>query len=512
MLADAGARVLVTRAHLVSTVAAEGVHAVELNAAAEAIAAEPSEAPESGATAENLAYMVYTSGSTGRPKGVMVSHRNVVQLVVETDYVRFGPGDRIAQASNASFDALAFEAWGALLNGATLVGIPREVLLSPPMLRAFLRDERITTLYQTTALLNQLSREEPDVFAPLREVLFGGQQVDADAVRRILKAGGPQRLLHMYGPTETTAWCSCEQVEQVAEDALTVSVGRPTGNQRIYLLDSALQPVPVGVPGEAYVGGGGVVRGYLDRPALTAERFVPDPFAAEPGARMYRTGDRLRRKADGALEFVGRLDEQVKIRGFRIEPGEVESVLAAHPRVDEVRVVAREDQPGEHRLVAYVVGEVNVHELREHLGASLPEYMIPAAFVVLDRLPLTPSGKLDRKALPAPEYAGARSRHVPPRTPVETALAAIWAEVLRVERVGVNDDFFLLGGHSLLIMRLIARVHDAFGVEVPIRSVFSAPTLEGMAAEIQRAVYDDIVGMSDAQAEQLAALNQTAGG
>jgi amino acid adenylation domain-containing protein len=483
------------------------VRVVSLDADAKAIARASARTPASGATPDNLAYIVYTSGSTGTPKGVMVSHRNVVQLVVGTDYVSFAPGDRIAQASNASFDAIAFETWGALLNGATLVGASRDVLLSPPALRSFLRDERITTLYQTTALLNQLSREQPDIFSPLREVLFGGQAVDADGVRRILAAGSPDRLLHMYGPTETTAWSSWEQVEAVAEEALTVSVGRATGNQRVYLLDAALQPVPVGVPGEAYVGGEGVVRGYLDRPALTAERFVPDPFSAKPGARMYRTGDRLRWTAAGRLEFVGRIDDQVKIRGFRIEPGEVESVLTAHPGVREVRVIVREDQPGELRLVAYVVGDAGADDLRAHLRTSLPEYMVPGAFVAMERLPLTPNGKLDVKALPAPELGAA---WVEPRTLVEQVLAPLWAEVLRVERVGANDDFFQLGGHSLLIMRLIARVQDAFGLELSIRTVFAAPTLEAMAAAIEERIYEDIDGMTDEQAEQLAATH-TAG-
>jgi amino acid adenylation domain-containing protein len=484
MMRDSGVRVLLTRSRLPEVGEAGQLDIVHLDQAADALASEPIEAPRSGAIAENLAYIVYTSGSTGLPKGIMVGHRQVVQLVVETDYVRLRPGDRVAQASNASFDALTFEAWGALLNGATLVGIPQDVLLSPIALRGMLREQRVTTIFLTTALVNQLSHEVPDIFAPVREVLFGGQAVDADSVRRLMKAGRPRRLLHMYGPTETTTFCLYQEVEHVAEDALTVPLGHATGNQRIYLLDPALNPVPVGVPGEAYVGGGGVARGYLERPGLTAERFVPDPFSAEPGARMYRTGDRMRWRGERTLEFIGRVDEQVKIRGFRIEPAEVESALSTHPAVREAWVIVREDRPGDRRLVAYVVGEVEVEEVRAFLRGSLPEYMVPAAVVVLERLPLTPNGKVDRRALPAPEY-GAEESYVAPRTPVEEVLAGVWAEVLGTARVGVEESFFELGGHSLLATRVVSRIRAVFGVELPLRALFEGPTVAELAVRVE---------------------------
>jgi acyl carrier protein len=278
----------------------------------------------------------------------------------------------------------------------------------------------------------------------------------------------------------------------------------------MYVLDASGAPAPVGVAGELYVGGAGVARGYLGRAALTAERFVPDPFLAEGGARMYRTGDLGRWRVDGALEFLGRTDFQVKIRGFRIEPGEIEAALREHEGVHECAVLAREDA-GDKRLVAYVVGDVETEALRAHVRRSLPEYMVPAAFVPLEALPLTPNGKLDRKALPAPDFAPAAERYVAPRTAVEEVLAEIWAEVLRLERVGVHDSFFDLGGHSLLIIRLLADIRATFDLEISIRTVFSKPTLEAMAGEIERRIYEDVATMSDFEVEQLAGPNPVAG-
>ncbi|HET7231440.1 MAG TPA: amino acid adenylation domain-containing protein, partial [Longimicrobium sp.] len=487
MLADSGVRILLSDGELAASATESGLHVIRLDQVAEALAAGPDHAPAANAWAENLAYVFYTSGSTGRPKGVMMAHREVVQYAAcLPDTMPLGPGDRVAQASNASFDAAVFEIWGALLNGATLVGIDRDVLLSAPLLGRALREREISHLYQTAALFNQHVREQVDVYAGLRQLVFGAEAVGTESVRRMLRSGKPARVLHEYGPTEATVWCTLEEVEEVAEDAPTVLIGLPVPNARAYVLDPAGEPLPVGVPGELCIGGDGVVRGYLGRPGLTAERFVPDPFAAEPGGRMYRTGDRVRWRAEGKLEFMGRLDDQVKIRGFRIEPGEVEAAMAAYPGVREARVMMREDQPGDKRLVAYVVGDVEADGLRAHLRQSLPEYMVPQAIVTLDRLPLNANGKVDRKALPVPELASPEEAYVAPRTPVEEVLAGIWAEVLRLERVGAEDSFFDLGGHSLLGTRVAARVRAVFGVELPLRAVFERPVLSALAAEIER--------------------------
>ncbi|HYR06596.1 MAG TPA: amino acid adenylation domain-containing protein [Longimicrobium sp.] len=486
MLADSGVRVLLTQESLRAALPVDdGVAVVSVDGDRARIAAAPAEDPCVATGPRDLAYVIYTSGSTGTPKGVAVEHRSVVRLVRDTDYVSLGAADRIAQASNVSFDAATFEIWGALLNGGAMVGIDKDVALSPRGLADALRAHGITTLFLTTALFNAIAREVPDAFAPLTNLLFGGELVDPAAVRRVLDAGAPRRLLHVYGPTENTTFSSWHLVDAVEAGAHTVPIGRTLAHSTLRVLDASLHPAPVGVPGELYVGGDGVARGYLGRPALTADRFVPDPFDAAGGARMYRTGDRVRWTAEGAIEYLARLDGQVKVRGFRIEIGEIEATLRRHPGVADCTVVARTDAAGAWQVVAYVVGDADAESLRAHLRRTLPDHMVPGAFVAMDALPLTPNGKVDRRALPAPDFAAAEDRYVAPRTPTEEVLAAIWAEVLRVERVGRHDGFFELGGHSLLVTRVISRVRAAFGVELPVRAVFDAATVAELAGRVE---------------------------
>jgi len=425
-----------------------------------------------------LAYVIYTSGSTGRPKGVAVTQQAVARLLFGTDYVDLGPDDRLAQVANASFDAATFEVWGALLHGGCLVGFDKDVVLSPRAFAAELERQRISAMFLTASLFNQMAREVPDAFRGVRHLLAGGEALDPRWVGRVLEHGGPRRLrrlLNGYGPTESTTFACWHEIESVPEGTHSIPIGRPLSNTRAYVLDRGLLPVPLGAQGELLLGGDGLARGYHGRPELTAERFVPDPF--EPGSRLYRTGDLVRQRADGPIEFLGRIDEQVKIRGFRIEPGEVEGVLREHPAVRDCAVVVQETPRGL-ELVAYAVWGGD-DDLIGFLRRRLPEHMVPASLVMLDALPLTPNGKLDRRALPRPDQAEAAARA--PRTSVEEAVARVFAEVLGVERVGLDDDFFARGGHSLLATQAVSRLRDALGIELPLRDLFEAPTVVGIA-------------------------------
>jgi amino acid adenylation domain-containing protein len=438
-------------------------------------------------TADHLAHVIYTSGSTGQPKGVMILHRGVVRLVRNTDYIDLQPTDAIAQASNTSFDAATFEIWGALLNGAKLVILERETVLSPRDFASSLQTEGITILLLTTALFNQMIQEVPLAFRALRYFLFGGEAVDTKRVRQLLAAGAPQQLLHVYGPTENTTFSTWYHVQQIEPKAETVPIGRAIANTQIYILDEYLQPVPIGVPGELHIGGAGLARGYLNRPELTAQKFIPHPF--QTNYKLYKTGDLARYLPDGNIEFLGRIDHQVKIRGFRIEAGEIETVLSQHPQVQQAVVTVREDEPGNKYLTAYVVGETETltsSELREFLKPRLPEYMMPAAFVMLKTLPLTPNGKVDRRALPKPETTNSQleAAFVAPGTWQEERLAEIWCTVLHQKKVGIYDNFFELGGHSLLITSVLSRIRESFAIALPLRSLFAAPTIAALSQVI----------------------------
>jgi acyl carrier protein len=352
-----------------------------------------------------------------------------------------------------------------------------------------LREKRITSAFVTTALFNRLVRDVPDVFAPVRDLLFGGEAADPDAVRTVLAADPPRRLIHVYGPTEATTFSTWLHVREVAADARTVPIGGPLANSTCHVLDRWLQPVPTGAAGELHLGGDGLAHGYWGRPALTAERFIPDPFGA-PGSRLYSSGDRVRRLPDASIEYLTRLDGQVKIRGYRIELGEIEAALRTHAAVEQVAVVAR-DSAGGKRLVAYVVDKGGTApatgELQRHLKQRLPDYMVPAAFVSLDRLPLTPNGKLDRNALPAPSADAATGQQVTPRTAVEEILSGLWCDVLQGARPGIDDNFFDCGGHSLIAAQLMARIADAFSVELPLRTLFEASTVRALALRVEEA-------------------------
>ncbi len=445
-----------------------------------------SAADSAGCSPQNLAYILYTSGSTGEPKGVAVTHRAVVRLVRDTGYASFGPAKVFLQLAPVAFDASTLEIWGPLLNGGRLALAPSGPVTLADLERAIAR-EGVTTLWLTSGLFHQVIDQGMQLDG-LRQLLAGGDVLSPPQVRRALERLSGGVLVNGYGPTENTTFTCCHRMTRAEEVRMPVPIGRPIARTSVFVVDRSGRPSPAGAAGELWAGGAGLARGYVGRPDLTADRFVPHP-CGEPGERLYRTGDRVRFLPDGSLEFLGRIDQQVKVRGFRIEPGEIEAVLAAHPGVETALVVPQEVGPDDRRLVAYVVARpgqaLDLDELRDLAAKRLPGYMVPASFVSLAALPLTANGKVDRRALPPPDGAGSEetSAPAPPRNPIEEQLVGLWAELLGVEpdRMGINSHFFELGGHSLLATRLISRVRADLRVEIPLRGLFEAPTPAGLA-------------------------------
>ncbi|HEX2079654.1 MAG TPA: amino acid adenylation domain-containing protein, partial [Longimicrobium sp.] len=489
MLADSAPAVLLTQASLAELFAGARVPRIRIDADAAEWAHEPAtDLPRGALTPEHLAYVIYTSGSTGRPKGVMNQHRALVnRLAWGRRAWGIDADEAVLCKTSLNFDGSVREIFLPLMAGARVVLARPGGHRDPSYLLEVIGREHVTTVNLVPSLL-QVLLEAPVVesLRGLKRILCGGEALPGALLERFRQVLPEVELHNLYGPSEAATAVTAPRCRAEPGRA-AVPIGGPIANTRAYVLDGAGEPVPVGAAGELYVGGAGVARGYRNRAPLTAERFVPDPFGGEPGARLYRTGDVVRWLADGRLEFVGRNDHQVKVRGFRVEPGEIEARLREHPGVREAVAVVREEVPGDRRLVAYCVADaaVEVETLRAHLSGRLPEYMVPAAYVRLDALPLTPSGKLDRSALPAPEGEAYVSReYEPPVNETEEALAAIWAEVLRVERVGRRDNFFDLGGHSLLAVQVVSRVRQALGVELPLGELFTRPVLQDLAQEL----------------------------
>ena len=440
--------------------------------------------------ATNLAYIIYTSGSTGTPKGVAIEHQGVVRLVQETNYINFTAQEVFLQLAPVSFDASTFEIWGSLLNGAQLVIMP----VDPPGLEDIaeaIEKYQVTTLFVTTALFNLMAEQQSDKLRSIRQLLTGGEIVSPIHIARMIEHLSGCQIIHCYGPTENTTFTCCYPVKKLEENEISVPIGRPIANTQIYILDKHLQPVPIGVVGEIYIGGDGLARGYLNRPELTEEKFSSNPFG--PG-KLYQTGDLACYLADGDIQYIERIDNQVKLRGFRIELGEIEASLMTHPKIRQAIVLASEELSANKRLVAYVVSEedsdTSNNTLRQYLLSKLPEYMVPSVFVSLENLPLTPNGKVDRKALPIQSEEDVRSqletKYIKPESTKEKTIAQVWQEILGIEKVGIKDNFFDLGGNSLLLLQLQNQLSQKLEQNLSIVELFQYPNIQALATYLNQ--------------------------
>ncbi|HAX77734.1 MAG TPA: hypothetical protein DCY88_18325 [Cyanobacteria bacterium UBA11372] len=494
MLEDAKVSVLLTQQSLIEKLPNHQAKIICLDTDWKIIEPESQENPQSQAQPDNLAYIIYTSGSTGQPKGVLIPHSGLQNLVFwHQSTFKITPHDRATQLASIAFDASVWELWPYLTAGAAVYLVKSDLVAAPVELQEWLFNQQITVSFLPTPLAEVFLNLEWPQSTQLRLLLTGG-----DRLQRYPSSSIPFEVINNYGPTENTVVTTSGQVIHQGEKLTNPSIGRPIANTQIYLLDRYGQPVPIGVAGELHIGGVQLARGYLNRPELTAEKFIANPFNRNSNARLYKTGDIARYLPDGNIEFLERIDNQVKIRGFRIELAEIEAALKQHPEIQETVVIPREDIPGNKRLVAYIILRYNPQQestneliipsqLHQFLKQKLPEYMVPSAFIVLESFPLTPNGKINRRALPAPDLSRLRgdSTVVPPRTPTEEILASFWREVLKVEPISIHDNFFELGGHSLLATQVVSRISQAFEMEVSIRCLFEAPTIVELSDRIE---------------------------
>ncbi|WP_396133713.1 amino acid adenylation domain-containing protein [Chamaesiphon sp. OTE_75_metabat_556] len=487
MLADAQTPILLTQTYLQDRLPIDRQTVVNLDSDWEIISHHKTDNLPNEVSPENLAYITYTSGSTGTPKGTEIPHRSIIGLMFGVDYMHLDADQIWLQHSSISWDALTLELWTPLLHGGRCVLYP-EKIPTPKSLIEIIQSQKVNILWLTSALFNLIIDTIPQGLLGVKQLLIGGESLSVAHVHRALELLPETQLINGYGPSECTVFTCCYPIShQLDENFRSIPIGKPIGDRTVYLLDRDLQRVPIGIPGELYVGGTSVARGYLNRPTLTREKFIPNPFFQ--GDTLYKTGDLVRRLSDGNLDFLGRIDTQIKLRGFRIELAEIETVLSQHPEVNRVVVMLREDEPGNKYLVAYIVAKKHpptTSTLRNFLKEKLPDYMIPATFVLLAALPLTPNGKIDRSALPVPDISqrNLEVEFVAPRTPTEQELATIWAEVLRLEQVGIHDNFFELGGHSLLATQVVSRLQEAFSLDFSLRYLFENPTIAELSQKV----------------------------
>lgn len=506
MLEDVQAPILLTQTSLKNRLPLDNQILVNIDTDWEKITQYQQDNLHSEVNPENLAYIIYTSGSTGTPKGTQVAHCSIIGFMFGVDYIHLDAEQIWLQHSSISWDASTLELWPPLLYGGRCVLYPDKIP-TPEALNRIIQEQRVNTLFLTTALFNLMIDTTPEGLFGVKELLFGGESVSIPHVRCALELLPITQLIHAYGPSECTVFTCCYPIpKQLAQNVHLIPIGKPIGDRTVYLLDEDLHKVPIGVPGELYVGGASVARGYLNQPTLTREKFIPNPFIE--GDTLYKTGDLVRRLPDGNLEFISRIDTQVKICGFRIELAEIEAVLIQNPEIKQVLVIVREDEPGNKLLVAYLMAKDNsqtLSSLRNFLQKKLPDYMIPAAFVFIEAFPLSSNGKINRRALPAPNtyQRNLDVDFVAPRTPIEEELATIWSSVIKLQQVGIHDNFFELGGHSLLATQVVSRLKEVFSLDFPLRYLFENPTIAELAQKVSEQAENDDLARVLAEVDEL---------